>query len=48
VRIIHGTGTGALREVVRRLLSADHRVSRFAAAPLNQGGAGVTVAELVP
>ena len=46
LRIIHGMGTGALKEVVRRLLSADRRVSRFAAASPNQGGAGVTVAEL--
>jgi len=48
LRIIHGMGTGALKEVVRRLLSADRRVSRFAAAPPNQGGAGVTIAELAP
>lgn len=48
LRIIHGMGTGALKEVVRRLLQADRRVSRFATAPQNQGGAGVTVAELAP
>jgi DNA mismatch repair protein MutS2 len=48
LRIIHGMGTGALKEVVRQLLSADRRVSGFAAAPQNQGGAGVTIAELAP
>lgn len=48
LRIIHGMGTGALKEVVRRLLSADRRVSRFSPAAQNQGGAGVTVAELAP
>jgi DNA mismatch repair protein MutS2 len=48
LRIIHGMGTGALKEVVRRLLAADRRVCRFGAASANQGGAGVTVAELAP
>jgi DNA mismatch repair protein MutS2 len=45
LRIIHGMGTGALREVVRRVLTGDRRVARFAPAPMNQGGGGVTVAE---
>jgi DNA mismatch repair protein MutS2 len=45
LRIIHGKGTGALREVVQRVLEADPRVARFGFAPANQGGAGVTVAE---
>ena len=48
LRIIHGMGTGALKEVVRRVLRGDRRVTRFAPAPSNQGGTGVTVAELVP
>jgi DNA mismatch repair protein MutS2 len=48
LRIIHGMGTGALREAVRRVLSRDPRVSRFAFAPANQGGVGVTVAEFTP
>jgi DNA mismatch repair protein MutS2 len=46
LRVIHGKGTGALRERVRELLAADPRVAHAAAAPANQGGAGVTVAEL--
>lgn len=45
LRIIHGKGTGALREVVQRVLEGDPRVARFDFAPANQGGAGVTVAE---
>ncbi len=45
LRIIHGMGTGALRDVVRRVLTGDRRVTRFAPAPSNQGGVGVTVAE---
>jgi len=46
LRIIHGKGTGALRDRVRALLAADARVARAALAPANQGGTGVTVAEL--
>lgn len=45
LRIIHGKGTGALRELVQHVLEADPRVARFGFAPANQGGAGVTVAE---
>jgi DNA mismatch repair protein MutS2 len=45
LRIIHGKGTGALREMVQRILERDPRVARFGFAPANQGGAGVTVAE---
>ena len=48
LRIIHGKGTGALRELVHALLSRDPRVTRFALAPPNQGGHGVTVAEFRP
>lgn len=44
--IIHGMGTGALREVVQRLLARDRRVASFAFAPRQQGGTGVTVAVL--
>jgi DNA mismatch repair protein MutS2 len=46
LRIIHGMGTGAVREAVRRVLAADKRVSKFGFAPRNQGGTGVTIAEL--
>jgi DNA mismatch repair protein MutS2 len=46
LRVIHGKGTGALRERVRALLAADPRVSRAVLAPAEQGGSGVTVAEL--
>ena len=46
LRIIHGKGTGALREMVQRLLQHDPRVARFGLAPANQGGSGVTVVEL--
>lgn len=45
LRIIHGKGTGVLREFVQGVLKRDPRIKRFALAPANQGGHGVTVAE---
>lgn len=45
LRIIHGMGTGVVRERVRRVVSADRRVKSFAFAPRNQGGTGVTIVE---
>lgn len=45
LRIIHGMGTGAVRETVRRILAADRRVLKFDFAPRQQGGTGVTIAE---
>lgn len=46
LRIIHGKGTGALREVVGELLRADPRVLRVRPGGIGEGGTGVTVAEL--
>ena len=45
LRVIHGKGTGALRQLVHEVLAADPRVKRFSFAPPNQGGPGVTVVE---
>jgi len=45
VRIIHGKGTGALRERVSQVLSRDTRVVSFHTSPPHQGGWGVTIAE---
>jgi DNA mismatch repair protein MutS2 len=45
LRVIHGKGTGALRQFVHDVLARDARVKRFAFAPASQGGHGVTVAE---
>jgi DNA mismatch repair protein MutS2 len=45
LRIIHGKGTGALRERVAEMLSKDVRVQSFRLGAWNEGGAGVTVAE---
>lgn len=46
LRIIHGKGTGALRARVSEMLKKDTRVSGFRLGAWNEGGAGVTVAEL--
>ncbi|MFN5515693.1 MAG: endonuclease MutS2 [Cyanobacteriota bacterium] len=44
--IIHGKGTGKLREGVREFLDRHPQVSRYETAPREEGGAGVTVAFL--
>ncbi len=46
IRIVHGKGTGALREAVRRFLREHRAVREFHDAPLNEGGHGVTIAVL--
>jgi len=46
MRIIHGKGTGALRERVDELLRGDRRVREHRAGAWNEGGTGVTIAEL--
>ncbi|MEO8140021.1 MAG: Smr/MutS family protein [Gemmatimonadota bacterium] len=45
LRIIHGKGTGVVRERVHQLLKRDRRVKTYGFAPSNQGGSGATVAE---
>lgn len=46
VRIIHGKGTGTLRETVHALLRRDPLVRAFALADETGGGWGATVVEL--
>ena len=46
LRIIHGKGTGALREHAAQMLRNDGRVASFRLGAWNEGGAGVTVAAL--
>ena len=46
LRIIHGKGTGALRERVGEMLAKDSRVSSRRPGAWNEGGAGVTIVEL--
>lgn len=46
VRIIHGFGTGALKNFVHHFLKNHDLVERFAFAPPDQGGNGATIAEM--
>ncbi len=46
VRILHGTGTGALRQIIREYLSGVDGVTRFQDEHVQFGGAGITVVEL--
>ncbi|MEG0364619.1 MAG: Smr/MutS family protein, partial [Erysipelotrichales bacterium] len=46
VRIIHGFGTGALREAVHQELKKNKVVKSFAFAKYNEGGQGATIVEL--
>ena len=46
LRIIHGKGTGALRERVTAMLRTESRVASHRMGLWNEGGAGVTIAEL--
>jgi DNA mismatch repair protein MutS2 len=43
VRIIHGKGTGALKEAIHKHLPSAHPGVEFAIAEPNMGGAGATV-----
>ena len=45
VRILHGTGTGALRQMIRQYLSTTPGVKKFRDEHVQMGGAGVTVVE---
>ena len=46
VRIVHGKGTGRMREAVRSALKASSYVASFEEPKDNEGGAGVTVAKM--
>jgi len=46
VRIVHGTGTGALRNAIIALLRDHPQVERFESPEQSQGGRGVTIATL--
>ena len=47
VEIIHGAGEGILRRAVREFLAKQRSVTAFYAAPAEQGGDNITIAELV-
>ncbi len=45
VRILHGTGTGALRQIVRDYLAGTHGIRNYHDEDVRFGGAGITVVE---
>jgi DNA mismatch repair protein MutS2 len=45
LRIIHGKGTGVVRDRVQQIVRRDRRVRSHGFAPANQGGTGVTLVE---
>jgi len=45
VKILHGTGTGALREVTRNYLKKIHEVKDYHDEHVQLGGAGITIVE---
>jgi DNA mismatch repair protein MutS2 len=45
VEILHGKGTGALKEMVQRLLKNYDNINSFHFAPIENGGDGITIAE---
>ena len=46
VRILHGTGTGILRTLIRQYLATVPGVARFQDEHVQFGGAGITVVDL--
>ena len=46
LRILHGTGTGALRQIIRQYLSTNPVVASYADEQVQLGGAGITVVKL--
>ncbi|MBR5210800.1 MAG: Smr/MutS family protein, partial [Paludibacteraceae bacterium] len=46
VRILHGTGTGVLRQVIREYLKTVPQVKSFRDEHVDFGGAGITVVEV--
>lgn len=47
VRLVHGKGTGALRQVVRTLLKRHPLVESYNSGSQGDGGDGVTIAKMV-
>jgi len=47
IRVVHGKGTGTLRQAVREELAKHSLVKSYRPGGYGEGGAGVTVVELV-
>ncbi len=48
VRIVHGKGTGTLRQAITEHLAQHSLVASYRRGEYGEGGIGVTIAELVP
>ncbi len=48
VRVVHGKGTGTLRQVVREKLAKHPLVKSYRPGGYGEGGEGVTIATLAP
>ena len=48
VRVVHGKGTGILRQKVREQLAKHPLVKSYRLGEYGEGGAGVTIVELAP
>lgn len=46
IRVIHGKGTGTLRQVIREQLAKHPLVESYRTGDYGEGGAGVTIIEL--
>ena len=46
IRVIHGKGTGVLRDTITTYLKNHHAVKTYRLGDFNEGGTGVTIVEL--
>lgn len=47
IEILHGKGTGALKKLVNDILSEHEKVKNYYFAPIDVGGDGITIVELI-
>ena len=48
LRILHGKGNGVLRQLIREYLHTMDLVEWYGDAPIQQGGAGITLIRMEP